>query len=82
MIELAKRLDPVKFSRERNADGEFAPDVPAGPDPASMAKAYGAPAARRAKLGVGRAVLAGAGALASAALLTRRLKRNVVSPAE
>lgn len=71
----ALRPGMICFDRERNGDGQFAPETEGtGLDPVSATKVYGAPAAR-AKPGInGRNVAAGLGAAAAAALLTRRLR--------
>lgn len=74
LLRLNAKLDAaVAFSRERNSDGEFAPQAEDGPDPNAMARAYGPPETRKegSKLGM---VASGAGALTAAALLARKLR--------
>jgi len=66
----------ICLERARNGEGQYAPESgEGGLEPASATKVYGPPAARvkRAQPG-GRALLAGAGALTAAGLLTRRLR--------
>ncbi len=77
IIAFAARLDSRALEfRERNADGEFAPQTEGGPDPVAMARAYGPQTIS----GGGKAAVAGLGlagvGLAAAALSRRKFRRT------
>ncbi len=71
----------IRFDRARNGDGEFAPQVEGGPDPATMRAAYG-PVAPVSKVRNALRLAADAGGAAGGALtvgsmVARKLRRAV-----
>lgn len=68
----------IAFARDRNADGEFAPQVGGGAGPAEMEKVYGTASLRRSpNLGGKVAAVAGGLGLGAAAILARNKLRSL-----